>query len=153
MLSYEMKIEICQVEGLNLLITRETDYALRILRTLSDGQHITTEGICKRELLPQQFVYKILKKMERAGYVQITRGTDGGCRLIADLNSKSLYDLIEVMEAEKRISSCMQPGFVCEWRLSHGTRCTVHNRLMQIQSVLDTELRKHSLHQMLFDED
>jgi DNA-binding IscR family transcriptional regulator len=104
-------------------------------------------------LLPQQFVYKILKKMERAGYVQITRGTDGGCRLIADLSTKSLYDLIEVMEAEKRISSCMQPGFVCEWRQSHGSRCTVHNRLIDIQNVLDTELRKHSLHQMLFEED
>ena len=136
---------------MNLIITRETDYALRILRALSDGQQITTESICKRELLPQQFVYKILKKMERAGYVQITRGTDGGCRLIANLKDKSLFDLIEIMEADKRISSCMQPGFICEWRLTHGSSCMVHNRLRQIQDVLDTELRKHSLHQMLFD--
>lgn len=57
------------------------------------------------------------------------------------------------MEADKRISSCMQPGFVCEWKVSHGTCCTVHNRLAQIQGILDDELRKHSLHEMLFNEE
>ena len=153
MLFYEKSSKLYRVEETNLLITKETDYALRILRALSDGEQITTEGICKRELLPQQFVYKILKKMERAGYVQITRGTDGGCRLIADLKNKSLYDLIEIMEADKRISSCMQPGFQCAWRLKSGSSCTVHSRLLQIQNVLDTELRANSLHQMLFEDE
>lgn len=140
-------------EGSSLIITRETDYALRILRALSDGQQLTTEEICKRELLPQQFVYKILKKMERAGFVQIIRGTEGGCRLIADLKSISLYDLIEIMEADKRISSCVQPGFECAWRLKNGSACTVNKKLMQIQNVLDTELRAHSLHQMLSEKE
>ena len=59
-----------------MLITRETDYALRILRALSDGEQITVGDVCKRELLPQQFVYKILKKMEHAGLVRIARGAE-----------------------------------------------------------------------------
>jgi len=136
-----------------MIISRETDYALRILRALSDGQQITTEEICKREVLPQQFVYKILKKMERAGYIQIIRGTNGGCRLITDLKNRSLFDLIEIMEADRKISACTQPGFECAWRLKNGTKCTVNNKLIQIQNVLDTELRAHSLHQMLFEKD
>ena len=139
------------MEGTNLLITRETDYALRILRALSGGEQVTTADICQRELLPQQFAYKILKKLERAGLVQITRGTIGGCRLIADLKKVSLYDLTEIMETDQRISTCMQPGFQCAWRQKCGSKCMVHNQLLQIQSVLDTELRTHSLHQMLFE--
>nr|WP_319490023.1 Rrf2 family transcriptional regulator [uncultured Caproiciproducens sp.] len=139
------------MEGTNLLITRETDYALRILRALSGAEQLTAADICQRELLPQQFVYKILKKLGRAGLVQVTRGTDGGCRLIADLQKVSLYDLTEIMGAENLISACMQPAFQCAWQQKRGSICTAHKQLMQIQGVLDAELRARSLHQMLFE--
>ncbi|TGJ77264.1 HTH-type transcriptional repressor NsrR [Caproiciproducens galactitolivorans] len=135
----------------NLLITRETDYALRILRALSDGEQATAKEICRRELLPQQFVYKILKKLSRAGIVQITRGADGGCRLAADLRKVSLYDLTQVMEDDNYISACMQPGYQCEWRQKHSPSCKVNKQLLQIQSVLDREFRARSLYQMIYD--
>lgn len=141
------------MEATNLLITRETDYALRILRSLSGGEQVATGDICLRELLPQQFAYKILKKLERAGLVQIVRGADGGCRLIADLEKVSLYDLTGIMDPGKLISACMQPGFQCAWQQKSGSNCTVHKHLLQIQGVLDEELRTHSLHQMLFEDD
>jgi Rrf2 family protein len=137
------------VEGTNLLITRETDYALRVLRALLGAERVTTADICERELLPQQFVYKILKKLERAGLVQITRGADGGCKLIADLKKVSLYDLTEIIRAEKTISACMQPGFQCAWQQKCDTECMVHQQLVQIQGVLDAELRAHNLHDMI----
>lgn len=141
------------MEGFILLITRETDYALRVLRAMSGGEQVTTGDICQRELLPQQFVYKILKKLERAGLVQITRGVGGGCRLVADLKKVSLYDLTEIMQAEKMISACMQPGFHCAWQQKCSSPCTVHQQLLRIQGVLDAELRAISLHQMLFKDE
>ena len=51
-----------------LLITKETDYALRILRSLADAGNTKTpiKEICDKELLPQQFVYKIAKKLAKA---------------------------------------------------------------------------------------
>lgn len=133
-----------------MLITRETDYALRILRALSDGEHATVGDVCKRELLPQQFVYKILKKMEQAGFVRIARGAEGGCRLIADLETTNLYDLIEAMKADRLVSGCMLPGFQCAWRRDNASGCMVHEQLRQIQAILDAELRKRSLRQILF---
>ena len=136
-----------------MLITRETDYALRILRALSDGEQITVGDVCKRELLPQQFVYKILKKMEHAGFVRIARGAEGGCRLIADLEKTSLYDLIEAMKADRWVGACMRPDFQCVWRRDNASRCVVHGQLQQIQEVLDTELRRRNLRQMLFGDD
>ncbi len=139
------------MEGINLLITRETDYALRILRALSCGEQLTSGDICRKELLPQQFVYKIIKKLERAGIVRITRGAEGGCRLTADLKKFSLYDLTEIMEAEKIISACMEPGFKCARRQECGSGCAVHGNLLKIQRVMDEQLRSYSLHQMLFE--
>ena len=85
-----------------MVITRETDYALRILRALLDGKLHTAGQIAQDELLPQAFAYKILKKLEKAGLVEVVRGTAGGCRLSADLIGTSLYDL---MKAIRRINA------------------------------------------------
>ena len=43
-----------------MVITRETDYALRILRALLDGELHTVGQLAQDELLPQAFAYKIL---------------------------------------------------------------------------------------------
>ncbi len=145
-----LKLEKLGLEGMYLLITRETDYALRILRALANGEQITASDICQKELLPQQFVYKILKKLEKASIVEITRGVDGGCRLVSDLRNVSLYDLMEVMKANNQINTCMQPGYQCAWRQKYDKNCIVHEQLLQIQNVLDYELRARSLHQMIF---
>ena len=37
------------------MITRETDYALRLLRTLRDGERRTAAEAAERELVPQSF--------------------------------------------------------------------------------------------------
>ena len=63
-----------------MLLSRETDYALRILQSLLDGERKATGDISTSEMIPQQFAYKIIKKLSRAGLIEITRGVDGGCR-------------------------------------------------------------------------
>jgi Rrf2 family protein len=133
-----------------LLITRETDYALRVLRALAGGELLAVNAICAQELLPQQFVYKIIKKMEQAGFVRIIRGASGGCRLLADLKTVNLYHLLEIMGKNRDLISCLQPGFQCAWRGQKKTICMVHNQLQQVQESLDAELRRHSLQQILF---
>ena len=68
-----------------MMITRESDYGVRIIRALRDGGLMTIQQICERECIPKQFAYKILKKLDRAGLVQIKRGNQGGCTLARDL--------------------------------------------------------------------
>ena len=65
-----------------MLITRETDYALRILRALAPGSCLTVGEIAEKESLPHKFTYKIMKKMEKAGIIRIIRGVNGGCQRI-----------------------------------------------------------------------
>ncbi len=132
-----------------MLITRETDYAIRILRALTGGKQMTAPDICKKELLPQQFIYKILKKLQRSGLIAITRGKDGGCRLIADLQTVTLYDLMKIMESDKSISACTRPDYQCAWRQKYGKPCRVHQNLQQIQDKLDEELKSAQLSKIL----
>ena len=131
-----------------MVITRETDYALRILRVLLDGRLHTLGQIARDELLPESFAYKISKKLRQAGLIEVVRGTAGGCVLAADLSAVSLYDLMAAMGERSGLSSCMDPDYACAWRSCHGG-CTVHDNLRQIQKKLDNELRSHSLREIL----
>ena len=94
-----------------LLVTREADYALRILRALAGGEQRTAADICEQEQIPDKFVYKIAKKLEKSGFIKIVRGAEGGCRLIVDLHTMSLYDLMEALGADRLVNACMQPEY------------------------------------------
>ena len=131
-----------------MIITRETDYALRILRALADEEQHTVGELARQELIPQQFAYKILKKLTKAGLVQTFRGVDGGCRLTADLAETTLYDVITAVEEGGSLSACMEPGYQCDWQAAHGS-CSIHCRLAEVQQRLDEELKAHSLQKIL----
>lgn len=143
------KIEAESERGEGLLITRETDYALRILRALSGGELLTAKMITQREAVPQQFAYKILKKLEGAGLIRITRGAEGGCRLAADLRQVTLYDLMETVGEDTLLISCMMPSYQCT-RPQENPRCATHYRLCDIQKAMDRELQSHTIHRLLF---
>ena len=48
-----------------MIITKETDYALRILRVLLDGEKHSVAEMSETELIPNQFAYQILRKALR----------------------------------------------------------------------------------------
>lgn len=132
-----------------MLITRETDYALRIISALSTGEQLTASKICSQEFVPQQFGYKILKKLEKGNLVKIMCGSEGGCQICCDLKQVTLYDLIQIMERDEFVSSCMQQGFQCERRNQNGEHCTIHQNLISLQNRFNRELQSHSLHKII----
>jgi Predicted transcriptional regulator len=134
-----------------VLVTRETDYAIRALRALSEGKKKTIAAICKEEVVPQQFGYKILKKLSKAGYVIIKRGKEGGYTISDEFKNKTLYDLTCVMENPMDISPCIVPGYRCEAHASDNQPCTVNAKLTTLQHELDAQLKNVNLSE-LFDE-
>lgn len=133
-----------------MLITKETDYALRILRTLSKGESFTAGDLAEIESLPQNFTYKILKKLEKADIIQITRGPSGGCFLKADLKTITLFQLIQAVETNAFLSTCMRHGYKCEWREKNRSKCNVHCQLEKVQNNINEQLSTYSLHWVLF---
>lgn len=131
-----------------MLLTRESDYALRVLRSLLAGEQRSVGDISKEQMIPQQFAYRIIKKLSLAGLVEITRGASGGCRLSADLTKTSLYDLMTAMEGRCDVNACMESGYHCPWREKNGG-CCIHTQLSALQTRLDDELRAQSLMALL----
>ncbi|MPN49353.1 HTH-type transcriptional repressor NsrR [bioreactor metagenome] len=136
-----------------MLITKETDYALRILRALADGKRMTTAELARVEQVPLQFAYKILKKLQKNGIIRILRGPDGGSVLATELERVTLYRLMQAMEEDSSVSSCTKPGYECQWRKAHGDAvCRAHVHLTSIQKKLDDELDAKNLREILFGE-
>ena len=131
-----------------MLLSRETDYALRILQNLMDGQRRSVGEISNSELIPQQFAYKIIRKLAKAGLIELTRGVEGGCKLMADLEQVSLYDLMAATDGVCEVNNCMSPGYQCERRDKTGG-CSTHIKLIAVQRRLDNELRSCSLKSLL----
>ena len=129
-----------------MLLTKESDYAIRIVRALKDGGKIRARDICESEEIPEAFAYKILKKMEKAEIVHVSRGTRGVCALIKSTEELSLYDIILAIEPEFSITHCMRES--CS-RNTKDTPCAVHEELRRIQNLLEDELKSKSLKEIL----
>jgi len=124
-----------------MLLTRESDYALRILRELSDGELRTVGDICEREAVPNQFAYKILKKLEIAGLIRIMRGARGGCRCTDRLGEATLYDVLHAVGENQYLNACMDPKYECMWKQKYNKVCKVHERLELLGKSLEDELK------------
>jgi Rrf2 family protein len=135
-----------------LLITRETDYALRALRALGDGEKKTLAKICEEELIPQQFGYKILKKLASDGYVQIRRGKEGGYIIGKEVAQKSLYDLTKILDTDPDVTPCIKPDYKCSYKIEHKGHCKVHDNLRILQNTIDSELKAVKLSNLLAEE-
>ena len=117
-----------------MLLTKESDYALRIMKELADGEQKKMKDICASEMIPTQFAYKILKKLEKGGVVKIVRGVKGGCRLNTDLETCSLYNILEIM-GEKQVVN--------------GETDRAQSHLLRIQESLNEMLKKQTLAELL----
>ena len=133
-----------------MILTKETDYALRILRILSEKERCTAGEIAQKEAVPQQFAYKILKKLEKSGYIAVTRGKEGGFSLQIDLREKSLHDLVSDLDSDTYLIGCMKPRYLCDWTKQREETCKVHIQLKKIQDFIDEELKSHILFWILF---
>lgn len=134
-----------------MFLTKECDYALRIIRALADGRKATAEEICDAELIPGQFAYKILKKLERAGWIMSDRGRGGGYRLIASAAELTIYDIVSAVDENLFINECLRHDHVCA-RNAKKQPCAVHKEFKRIQEILDMELRRSSLSELIAEE-
>ena len=129
-----------------MLMTRETDYALRILRALYlDGQ-LSAAAIAEKEHMPKTITVKILKRLHAAGLVSSRRGASGGYLPRRSCEELYLGDLFQALGDPVLVNRCQRPGYRCENRRSEN--CGICRELSRIQHVLNGELRKTPLSAM-----
>ncbi|MDR2133510.1 MAG: Rrf2 family transcriptional regulator [Treponema sp.] len=127
-----------------MLITKESDYAVRILRALRDGEKRTMPYVCEQENIPHQYAYKIIKKLERAGLVRSYRGAGGGYTLLKNTAKITLLDVVSAVDKEALLFECLRHGHHCPMN-EGGKKCRVHMEFNRIQNVILSSLKEKSL--------
>lgn len=131
-----------------MLITRRSDYAMRICRILQDKKVHNVREICEKEEIPRAFAYKILRELEMEDLVKSERGNQGGYYLNRELEELTVYDIVSITEGDLAILHCMKEDCV---RNEAGTPCKLRNEIGRIQSILIDELKSKTLAELMKD--
>ena len=136
-----------------MLLTKECDYAIRIVQKLSsldDGlNQETVSTICDSEHIPVSFAYKILMKLKKAGIVSSVRGMAGGYLLSKAPDSISVFDVLRAVDANLFINECLKPGHACQNNDSRSTPCNMRCVLEQLQDNFVSTLSQTTITQIL----
>lgn len=120
-------------------ITREADYALRIVAMLAkENRQIEAKQIAEKNEIPYRFTLKILRKIVQAGIIRSYRGVNGGYVLNKAPSDITFKDIIETIDGEMAINYCIGDSDVC----SRSGECAVQKKMLEVQRMLSDEFSK-----------
>ena len=130
-----------------MLITREMDYAVRVVRALKDGTKVSASEVAKKEHLPQAITYKVLNSLLKSNLIGSMRGVNGGYYLKCDLTNTTLYDICVALGEDMSITECVREGYDCI--NNRCGECILNKEFNRIQSSLNRELQMTTLDKLL----
>ena len=130
-----------------MLFTRESDYALRLLRNLNTTEPTGVSSIVDKEHLTVSIAYKVARKLEKGGLLNSIRGQSGGYLLSRSLSDITLYDVYNITDPNAFVTECIKPDHICPLN-SGNNSCSMHYELIRIQDVLNEELQRKNLQEI-----
>lgn len=130
------------------LITRDTDYAIRLLCCVVEkkkGQKFTAEEIVSCLKMPKPFLRKILQKLNHGGVLKSQKGRSGGFVLAKDPKKILVGDLIKIFQGPIYIHEHVFMKKICP----NAASCLLKNRLDLIEKHVVNELNSITLHSLL----
>ena len=130
-----------------MLITRETDYAVRCVLYLAEkqGQRTVVSEIARQMHIPKHYLAKILQRLVREGYVESIRGINGGYSLLRSPTQISLLDIIATIQGTAPVNVCAIDRRRCQLSAS----CAVHPVWVDIRRNLEKRLRQETISKLL----
>ncbi|MFH1194655.1 MAG: Rrf2 family transcriptional regulator [bacterium] len=113
-------------------ITREQDYALRILSALAghnEQPQLNITMLCKKLHITRSFAGKIIHKLKHAGIVSTTQGQFGGVTLSKSAGMLSIYDVLSTIGFRTKFNECLRDEINCPLE----TICGFHSYFHKIE--------------------
>jgi Rrf2 family protein len=126
-----------------MLVTRETDYAVRCVLYLAREKDLVANvtEIAHAMHIPKTFLAKILQRLVRQGIVGSLRGMHGGFRLAKNTADISLLDIMEAIQGPAGINVCAVNSKRCKMSSS----CAVHPVWVDIRREVERRLKKETI--------
>ncbi len=82
-------------------------HALAAIHNLGAGKRLSVAQIAKVLDVSQSHLAKVMQKLVKAGFVDSTRGANGGFILAKSAKSISLFAVVKVIDAELKVQHCL----------------------------------------------
>lgn len=123
------------------IIKKDTDYAMRMLAylALNNGKSpIPARKLATAGDVPEDFAYKILRKLTRAGLAVGSMGSRGGFKLGKAPKDITLLDVVSAVQGDISVRKCCLANDACD---RQGI-CDISKVLGSIQNSLTGSLQK-----------
>lgn len=118
-----------------------TDYGIRVMCCLYRKDTLITANELAQQLgISYGYLNKVLCCLRQAGMVEVLHGRFGGYQIAKNVRKATLYDIIQVMEGEIQLNSCLGKDSFCN-RDAIET-CLVRAALESAQKELINNLRR-----------
>ncbi len=117
-----------------------TDYGIRVMCCLySKNKLITANEISEQLSISYGYLNKVLGCLREAGMIEVVHGRFGGYQIAERSREVTLYDIIQIMEGDIQLNSCLGADGFC----NNGSieTCLVHGVLRSAQKELIDNLR------------
>lgn len=96
-------------------ISTKGRYALRVMLDLAvhaSGNFIPLKEIAQRQEISVKYLEQVVSILTKAGYIQSTRGKEGGYRLTRRAEEYTLGEILRAAEGSLAPVACLDPGEV-----------------------------------------
>ena len=129
------------------MITRETDYAMRLVLALAERYKKGVESVSFSTValemdIPYRFLRKLAKRLVAGGLIETRRGKGGGVALARKPQDINLLDVLTATGPRGvELSLCVSAPKACQ----RSALCRIHREFKVIQTEVDKRLKAVSL--------
>jgi Rrf2 family protein len=135
-------------------ISAQEEYGLRCLvqlANLNDGESLTLPQIAEREGISTANAGKLMWLLNKAGFVQSTRGTKGGYFLSRPATDIRLSEIIKVLDEDVLNKHCESYTGVLDACVHKGD-CGIRPVIVGLHEIVEHALSQLTLSQLVGDE-
>jgi FeS assembly SUF system regulator len=127
-------------------ISKLTDYATVLLAAMArePGRRFASAALAQQTQIGAATVSKLLKQLQRAGFVHSTRGLHGGYQLARPADSISAASILDALEGPVAVTDCSAGRGQCELE----TTCHVGRAWQRVNLSIRRSLYEVSLAQL-----
>ena len=123
-------------------ITSESDYAIRIIKTLAvEGRRCDAKKISELTGVSLRFSLKILRTLVGEGFLKSFKGAAGGYELVAAPERITILKIIESIEGEIAINRCLANKNFCN-RTAKSSGCKMNEVFSKLNKTIRDNLSK-----------
>ena len=129
-------------------ISTKGRYALRVmidLATHDNGKYISIMEISKRQEISNKYLEQIISLLNKAGFLETSRGNNGGYRLARNPKEYNVGDIIRATEGDLAPIECLTKKGKC----SRQKKCKTYSFWKGLDDVINDYINSKSLEDLI----